>query len=119
LAVAEVTGDVEQAVRESGRVLAVRGDVLPSTLQDVVLCATVNGGTVVGEFKIPLPKQPITKGFLRPDTAEINPEAALAILNADVITVGPRSPYTSIPPNLPGPRMVDAPKSIPAPKVFI
>ena len=119
MAMAEVTGDMEHAVRESGRVLAVRGDVLPSTLQDVVLCATVNGGTVVGESKIPLQKQPITKVFLRPDTAEINPEAALAILNADVITVGPGSLYTSILPNLLVRGMVDALKSSPALKVFI
>ena len=54
MAMAEVTGDMEHAVRESGRVLAVRGDVLPSTLEDVVLCATVDGGTVIGESKIPL-----------------------------------------------------------------
>ncbi|TMD54048.1 MAG: YvcK family protein [Chloroflexi bacterium] len=119
MAMAEVTGDMEHAVRESGRVLAVRGDVLPSTLQDVVLCATVNGGTVVGESKIPLQRQPITKVFLRPDTAEINPEAALAILNADVITVGPGSLYTSILPNLLVRGMVDALKSSPALKVFI
>jgi uncharacterized cofD-like protein len=119
MAMAEVTGDMEHAVRESGRVLAVRGDVLPSTLQDVVLCATVNGGTVVGESKIPLQKQPITRVFLRPDTAEINPEAALAILNADVITVGPGSLYTSILPNLLVRGMVDALKSSPALKVFI
>jgi uncharacterized cofD-like protein len=119
MAMAEVTGDMEHAVRESGRVLAVRGDVLPSTLQDVVLCATVNGGTVVGESKIPLQRQPITKVFLRPDTAEINPEAALAILNADIITVGPGSLYTSILPNLLVRGMVDALKSSPALKVFI
>jgi uncharacterized cofD-like protein len=119
MAMAEVTGDMEHAVRESGRVLAVRGDVLPSTLQDVVLCATVNGGTVVGESKIPLQRQPITRVFLRPDTAEINPEAALAILNADIITVGPGSLYTSILPNLLVRGMVDALKSSPALKVFI
>jgi uncharacterized cofD-like protein len=119
MAMAEVTGDMEHAVRESGRVLAVRGDVLPSTLQDVVLCATVNGGTVVGESKIPLEKSPITRVFLRPDTAEINPEAALAILNADLITIGPGSLYTSILPNLLVRGMVDALRSSPALKVFI
>jgi len=119
MAMAEVTGDMEHAVRESGRVLAVRGAVLPSTLQDVVLCATVNGSTVVGESKIPLQRAPITKVFLRPDTAEINPEAALAILNADVITVGPGSLYTSILPNLLVRGMVDALRSSPALKVFI
>jgi uncharacterized cofD-like protein len=119
MAMAEVTGDMEHAVRESGRVLAVRGDVLPSTLQDVVLCATVNGGTVVGESKIPLQRAPITRVFLRPDTAEINPEAALAILNADLITVGPGSLYTSILPNLLVRGMVDAMRASPALKIFI
>src|SRR5438067_1257652 len=99
MAMAEVSGDMEHAVRESGRVLAVRGDVLPSTLEDVVLCATVNGGTVIGESKIPLQRAPITRVFLRPETAQLNPEAALAILNADLITVGPGSLYTSILPN--------------------
>jgi uncharacterized cofD-like protein len=119
MAMAEVTGDMEHAVRESGRVLAVRGDVLPSTLQDVVLCATVNGGTVVGESKIPLQKAPITRVFLRPETAEVNPEAALAILNADLITIGPGSLYTSILPNLLVRGMVDALRSSPALKVFV
>jgi uncharacterized cofD-like protein len=116
---AEVTGDMEHAVRESGRVLAVRGDVLPSTLEDVVLVASVNGGTVVGESKIPKQLAPISKVFLRPDNAEINPEAALAILNADIITVGPGSLYTSILPNLLVRGMVDALRSSPALKVFV
>lgn len=119
MAMAEVTGDMEHAVRESGRVLAVRGDVLPSTLQDVVLCATVNGSTVVGESKIPLQTEPITRVFLRPENPEINPEAALAILNADVITVGPGSLYTSILPNLLVHGMVEALRASPALKVFI
>ncbi len=119
MAMAEVTGDMEHAVRESGRVLAVRGDVLPSTLQDVVLCATVDGGTVVGESQIPRQNSPITRVFLRPDTAQLNPEAALAILNADIITVGPGSLYTSILPNLLVVGMVDALRSSPALKVFI
>ena len=119
MAMAEVTGDMEHAVRESGRVLAVRGDVLPSTLQDVVLCATIDGGTVVGESQIPRQNSPITRVFLRPDNAELNPEAALAILNADIITVGPGSLYTSILPNLLVRGLIDALRSSPALKVFI
>ena len=119
MAMAEVTGDIEHAVRESGRVLAVRGEVLPSTLQDVVLCASVNGGTVVGESKIPMQEHPITRVFLRPDNVEINPEAALAILNADIVTVGPGSLYTSILPNLLVHGMVEAIKASPALKVFV
>jgi uncharacterized cofD-like protein len=74
---------------------------------------------VVGESRIPLQKMPISRVFLRPDTAEINPEAALAILNADIITVGPGSLYTSILPNLLVRGMVDALRSSPALKVFI
>lgn len=119
MAMAEVTGDMEHAVRESGRVLAVRGDVLPSTLQDVVLAASVNGSTVVGESQIPKQLAPIARVFLKPETAEINPEAALAILNADVITIGPGSLYTSILPNLLVQGMVDALRASPALKVFI
>ena len=46
-AMAEITGDFEHAIRESGRVLAVRGQIVPSTLRDVVLCATA-GSEVQG-----------------------------------------------------------------------
>src|SRR3989440_9683319 len=59
-AMAEVTGNFEHAVRESGRVLAVRGDIIPSTLQDVTLVASVNGHTVEGESRIPLQHEPIS-----------------------------------------------------------
>ena len=119
MAMAEVTGDIEHAVRESGRVLAVRGAVLPSTLSDVVLCASINGHEVVGESQIPKQMAPISRVFLRPHDVQINPEAALAILNADIILVGPGSLYTSILPNLLVQGMVEAIKASPALKVFI
>jgi uncharacterized cofD-like protein len=115
----EITGDFEHAIRESGRVLAVRGAIIPSTLQDVVLCASVNGGTVEGESKIPKQNAPITRVFLKPDGTEINPEAALAIMNAEIIVVGPGSLYTSILPNLLVEGMVDALRASPALKVFV
>ena len=67
MAMAEVTGDIEHAVRESGRVLAVRGAVLPSTLSDVVLCASIDGQEIVGESQIPKQMAPISRVFLRPD----------------------------------------------------
>src|SRR5207302_1941824 len=54
MAMVEITGNFEHALRESGRVLAVRGQIIPSTLQDVTLCASVAGGAlVVGESRIP------------------------------------------------------------------
>ena len=119
MAMADITGNFENALRESGRVLAVRGAIVPSTLEDVVLCANVNGSTVMGESAIPKRgEEPISRVFLQPEV-EINPEAALAIMNAEMIIVGPGSLYTSILPNLLVRGMVDAIKASPALKVFI
>jgi uncharacterized cofD-like protein len=119
MAMAEVTGNFEHAVRESGRVLAVRGDIIPSTLHDVTLVASVNGTMVEGESKIPAQNGLISRVFLRPDNPELNPEAALALMNAEVIVVGPGSLYTSILPNLLVPGMVEAIRESPALKVFV
>jgi uncharacterized cofD-like protein len=119
MAMAEVTGNFELAVRESGRVLAVRGDIIPSTLHDVTLVASVNGTMVEGESKIPAQNGLISRVFLRPDNPELNPEAALALMHAEVIVVGPGSLYTSILPNLLVPGMVDAIRESSALKVFV
>ncbi|HKC18232.1 MAG TPA: gluconeogenesis factor YvcK family protein, partial [Candidatus Dormibacteraeota bacterium] len=119
MAMADITGNFEHALRESGRVLAVRGAIIPSTLHDVTLVASVNGSMVEGESKIPKQNAPISQVFLKPDNAELNPEAAMAIMNAEVIVIGPGSLYTSILPNLMVPGMMHAIKASPALKVFV
>src|ERR1700686_2098846 len=119
MAMADVTGNFEHALRESGKVLAVKGTILPSTLQDVTLVASINGGMVAGESKIPMQSAPISRVFLKPDGAQINPEAAQAILNAELIIVGPGSLYTSIMPNLLVEGTVEVIKASPALKVYI
>src|SRR6202022_2725123 len=119
MAMADVTGNFEHALRESGKVLAVKGTIIPSTLQDVTLVASINGGMVEGESKIPKQNAPITHVFLKPDGAQANPEAAQAILNAELVIVGPGSLYTSILPNLLVEGMVEAIKASPALKVYI
>ncbi|HEX6348930.1 MAG TPA: gluconeogenesis factor YvcK family protein [Candidatus Dormibacteraeota bacterium] len=119
MAMADITGNFEHALRESGRVLAVRGAIIPSTLHDVTLVASVNGSMVEGESKIPKQNAPITQVFLKPDNAELNPEAAMAIMNAEVIVIGPGSLYTSILPNLMVPGMMNAIQASPALKVFV
>ncbi len=119
MAMADVTGNFEQALRESGKVLAVKGTLLPSTLQDVTLVASINGGMVEGESQIPKQNEPINHVFLKPDGVQVNPEAAQAILNAELILVGPGSLYTSILPNLLVEGMVEAIKASPALKVYI
>jgi uncharacterized cofD-like protein len=119
MAMADVTGNFEHALRESAKVLAVKGTIVPSTLQDVTLVASINGGTVEGESKIPKQNAPISHVFLKPDGAQVNPEAAQAILNAELVIVGPGSLYTSILPNLLVEGMVEAIKATPALKVYI
>ncbi|TMD48763.1 MAG: uridine diphosphate-N-acetylglucosamine-binding protein YvcK [Chloroflexi bacterium] len=133
MAMAEITGDFEHAIRESGRVLAVRGQIVPSTLRDVTLIAEMaDGETRVGESSIPHANgngdgdghgalatvTAIKRVFLQPEST-INPEAEEAILNAEMITVGPGSLYTSILPNLVVDGMAEALKASPAIKVFI
>src|SRR2546428_706078 len=119
MAMADVTGNFEHALRESGKVLAVKGTIVPSTLQDVTLVASINGRSVEGESKIPKQNAPISQVFLKPDGAQVNPEAAQAILNAELIVIGPGSLYTSILPNLLVEGMVEAIKASPALKVLI
>jgi len=100
-AMTEVVGDFELAVKESSKVLAVRGRVLPSTLDDVVLEAEfVDGSVICGESKIPKADRIIDKIRLKPVDAKPLKEAIEAINEADVITLGPGSLYTSIIPNL-------------------
>src|SRR2546423_3777110 len=106
MAMAEVTGNFERALRESGRLLAVRGDIIPSPLHDRTLVASRNGTMVEGESNIPMQTGLISRGFLRPANAGLNPQAGLAIMNAKVIVAGRGPLYTSTLPTLPGPGRV-------------
>jgi uncharacterized cofD-like protein len=105
-ALSGVTGSFEQALIESSGVLAIRGQVLPSTLADVTLMADVrepqSGQTVrvAGESVIGSAGGNIDRVFLQPEGVAAHPDAVRAILAADLIVVGPGSLFTSILPNL-------------------
>ncbi len=123
-ALAEITGSFEEGVAESGRVLAVRGQVLPATLHDVSLVADIQvPGTkevqVKGESKIPATRGRIRRVWLEPDNPLAYPPAIQAILSADLILVGPGSLFTSILPNLLVPDIADALRVSRAVKFFI
>ena len=100
-AMSKVTGDFEEAIKQSSKVLAIRGKVIPSTLSKIRLVAEhKNGEVTAGESKISEGRNPIKRVFLEPDKCEATEEALLAIREADVIILGPGSLYTSIIPNL-------------------
>ncbi|MGE5542084.1 MAG: gluconeogenesis factor YvcK family protein, partial [Bacillota bacterium] len=119
-AMTEMTGDFEEAVRQSSKVLAVRGRVLPSTLENVTLCAVVEGGEVVrGETSISRSGKSIERVYLDPPGPAPLPEALKAIAEADLVVIGPGSLYTSVLPNLAVPQIVAALKETRATRVYV
>jgi len=101
VAMSGITGNFEEAIREASRVLAVRGQIIPSTLENVTLCAELEGEAhVLGESKISETRGAIQRVYLQPERPAAYPDAVRAILEADVVVVGPGSLYTSILPNL-------------------
>jgi uncharacterized cofD-like protein len=100
-ALSRVTGDFAHAVRVSSEVLAIVGRIYPSTVANVALEACLEDGTVVaGESRISKSRKRIEKVALRPAHCEPLAETLQALAEADVITLGPGSLFTSVIPNL-------------------
>ncbi len=101
LAMLKVTGDFEKAIKESSKILAIRGRVIPSTLKKVSLLARHQDGTETeGESNISQVRSPIKRLFLKPANCGATEDAIQAIENAEAIVIGPGSLYTSLLPNL-------------------
>jgi uncharacterized cofD-like protein len=116
---AAITGSFESGIAESSRVLAVRGRILPSTLENVTLCAEIayppaaeesddsatapppeRWGYVRGESRIPEAGGRILRVHLEPENCRAYPKTVQAILEADLILAAPGSFFTSLLPNL-------------------
>ncbi|HET8632230.1 MAG TPA: gluconeogenesis factor YvcK family protein [Thermomicrobiales bacterium] len=118
-AMTEMTGSFEEAVAEVSRVLAVRGRVLPTTLEQVTLCADLaDGSWVCGESNITAAPAAVRRLHLQ-HRAEANPAAIAAILDADLIVLGPGSLYTSVLPNLLVDEIAQAVRLAAAPAVYV
>ena len=121
-----IMGSFDEALLAAERVLAVRGRVLPSTLEQVTLVADVAvipGGDithrVVGESAIPAAGGKIHRVSLEPQNVHAYPPALQAIFQADLIVLGPGSLYTSILPNLLVPDLAQALQRSRALKVYV
>ena len=101
MALTQVMGDFPDAVKASSEVLNIAGRIYPATAANVALEASLrNGDRVIGETRISRSRQRITQVRLRPKKARPLPAALAAIADADVITLGPGSLFTSVIPNL-------------------
>ncbi len=124
-AMADISGSFEQAIAESGNVLAIRGQVLPSTLHNVTLVADVldektgKNQRVHGESEIPKYNGAIQRVWLEPDNPAAYPPAIQALLSADLIIIGPGSLYTSILPDMLVPEIAQAIRASRATKFYV
>ncbi len=119
-ALSEITGDFAEAVKISSEILASKGRIFPATVSDVRLAAELHDGSIVrGETRISKVGNSIKRLYLEPETCHPLPEALAAIYDADVITVGPGSLFTSLLPPLLVKGVSDAINDSPSVKIFI
>lgn len=119
-ALTEITGDFAEAVKISSEILASKGHIYPATETDVRLAAELNDGTTIrGETNIGKVGNSIKRLKLEPETCHPLPEAISAIYNADIITVGPGSLFTSLLPPILVKGVTEAITASFATKIFI
>ncbi len=94
------TNDYKKTITEIKKILNVKHEVLPVTLEKSELCAVLENGKIIsGETNIDIPKHnanlKIKKIFLKP-TVKAYPKAIAAIKKADLIVIGPGDLYSSL-----------------------
>lgn len=119
-ALCQVTGDMMSAIKESSKVLSIRGRVVPSTLESIQLVAEMEDGTIVkGESNIPKAAGKIKRLSCLPNNPKPLPDILKALAEADLIILGPGSLYTSVIPNLLIEEIAQAISLSQAPKLYV
>ena len=119
-ALTSLTSDFSEAVRLSSEILLTRGHIYPATTSNIELEALMEDGTRVrGETKITASKGRIKELFVVPSNVGPMPQTLEAIANADLITIGPGSLFTSLIPNLLVRGIPQAIVESPATKVYV
>jgi uncharacterized cofD-like protein len=120
VAMTNIAGQFDTAIKQVSKILAIRGRVLPATLSTVSLCAVMDDGSIVeGETSITGDGRHIEKLYLEPDDCNPPVEVIQSLEEADIIVLGPGSLYTSVIPNLLISGVVDAINRSRAVKVYI
>lgn len=119
-AMTEITGDFAEAVKLSSEILASKGHIFPATVADVRLAAELEDGSIVqGETNISQLGGKMKRLFLDPENCQPMPEALAAIHEADVITIGPGSLFTSLLPPILVEGVAETIASSKAVKIFV
>jgi uncharacterized cofD-like protein len=119
-ALSEITGDFTEAVKLSSEILASKGHIYPATDADVRLVAELADGSVVrGETNISKIGNSIRRLYLEPENCQPLSEALAAIYDADIITIGPGSLFTSLLPPILVEGVAEAIAESSAIKIFI
>lgn len=99
-ALSNITGNMSDGIESLGKVLNLKGNVVPLTEDNVTLIGRMEDDTIIeGEHNITQDKRKIKDVFYKEEPA-INPKAIAAIKNADLIILSMGSLFTSIIPNL-------------------
>lgn len=117
---ADTIGDFQKSIEQVSKVFALRGNVYPSTLEQVTLIAQFSDGqSIKGETAVRTTEGKIERVYLEPGDCHPLPEALQALEQADLVVLGPGSLYTSVLPNLLVKGLKDKIRTVKAPCVYV
>ena len=123
-ALIDMYGNMEKATKKLNKLLNIKHEILPSSLNKTALCAKLENNQIIkGENNIDEVidfdgNLRINKLFLNP-TVKINPKISQIIASSDLIIIGPGDLYTSLLPNLLVSGMKEAIKKSKAKVVYV